>query len=283
VGRDWPIPSYLSQGNTVAKSVSVRLESITKVYKEVSDILERGPGIRALDNVSLEIENGETMSILGPSGCGKSTLLKVIAGLESVEKGGAVYYKDKDVTTMPPGDRGVGMVFQDFALYPNYKSKGNLSFSFWIRKVAQDKIDERVKETSKIMGIGFNKLLGRMPTTLSGGEQQRVAIGRCIVRHPTIFLMDEPISNLDAKLRVKTRGEIKRLLSQFNITTVYVTHDQTEAISMGDRIAVMKEGEIVQVGMYDELCSGPINRFVADFVAKPSVNFFKGTKVEYRG
>lgn len=264
----------------MAKSVSVRLENVTKIYKEVSDLLERGPGIKALDCLNLEIRNGETMSILGPSGCGKSTLLKVIAGLESVS--GLVYYGDRDVTTMSPGDRGVGMVFQDYALYPNYKSKGNLSFFFWIRKVSQDRIDERVRETSRILGVGFDKLLGRMPTTLSGGEQQRVAIGRCIVRHPTIFLMDEPISNLDAKLRVKTRAKIKWLLTQFDITTVYVTHDQTEAISMGDRIAVMREGRIVQVGTYDELCSDPVDQFVSGFMAKP-VNFFKGTKVVCRG
>lgn len=259
----------------MTRSVRVRLEKVTKIYKKKSDILERGPGIKALDNMSLEIESGETMSILGPSGCGKSTLLKVIAGLESVEEG-AIYYGDKDVTLLPPRERGVGMVFQDYALYPNYKSKGNLSFFFWVRKTSQNKIDERVEETSRIMGVGFDKLLGRMPTTLSGGEQQRVAIGRCIVRHPTIFLMDEPISNLDAKLRVKTRGEIKRLLVKFDITTVYVTHDQTEAISIGDRVAVMKEGNIVQVGTYDELYYHPINRFVAGFVGKPPMNFFEG-------
>jgi len=260
----------------MTKSVSVHLENITKIYKEMSDILERSPGIEALDNMSLEIGCGETISVVGPSGCGKSTLLKVIAGLESVEEGGAIFYGDKDVTTVSPGDRGVGMVFQDYALYPNYKSKGNLSFFFWVHKAPQDRIDERVKETSRIMGIGFDKLLGRMPTTLSGGEQQRVAIGRCIVRHPTIFLMDEPISNLDAKLRVKTRGEIKRLLVKFGITTVYVTHDQTEAISMGDKIAVMEKGKIIQVGIYDELYYHPINRFVAGFVGKPPMNFFEG-------
>jgi len=216
-------------------SIGVRLENVTKIYKDASDIFERGPGIKALDCLNLQIRNGETMSILGPSGCGKSTLLKIIAGLESVETGGSVYYGDKDVTAISPGDRGVGMVFQDYALYPNYKSKGNLSFFFWIRKAPQDRIDERVRETSRILGVGFDELLGRMPKTLSGGEQQRVAIGRCIVRHPAIFLMDEPISNLDAKLRVKTRAEIKWLLTQFDITTVYVTHDQTEAISMGDK------------------------------------------------
>ena len=258
------------------KSVNVYLKNITKIYKEKSDILERGPGVKALDNMSLEIESGKTMSILGPSGCGKSTLLKVIAGLESIEEGGSVFYGDKDVTTMSPGDRGVGMVFQDYALYPNYKSKGNLSFFFWVHKAPQDKIDERVRETSRILGVGFDKLLGRMPATLSGGQQQRVAIGRCIVRHPSIFLMDEPISNLDARLRVKTRGEIKGLLTKFGITTVYVTHDQIEAISMGDRIAVMEKGKIIQVGMYDELYYHPVNRFVAGFVGRPSMNFFEG-------
>ena len=259
------------------KSVSVRLENVTKIYysKEKLNILGKDSGAKALDDVSLEIKSGETMSILGPSGCGKSTLLKVIAGLESVEEG-AVCYDNKDVTDMPPKDRGIGMVFQNYALYPNYKSKGNLSFFFWIRRSSQEEIDERVNETSRIMGMGFDKLLGRVPTTLSGGEQQRVAIGRCIVRYPTIFLMDEPISNLDAKLRARTRGEIKRLLMRFAITTVYVTHDQTEAIAMGDRIAVMRKGKIIQVGTYDEIYDYPASRFVAEFIGKPPMNFFEG-------
>lgn len=252
---------------------SVYLENINKVYKET--LLERDMGNKALNGISLEIKDGETMSVLGPSGCGKTTLLKVIAGLESIEEG-SVYYNRENVTALPPRDRGIGMVFQDYALYPNYKSKGNLSFFFWVHKAPQDKIDERVRETSRILGVGFDKLLGRMPTTLSGGQQQRVAIGRCIVRHPTIFLMDEPISNLDAKLRVKTRGEIKRLLMKFGISTVYVTHDQTEAISMGDRIAVMRRGKIIQVGTYNEIYNYPINRFVAEFIGKPPMNFFEG-------
>lgn len=263
------------------KSVSVRLENVTKIYysKEKLNILGKDSGTRALDNVSLEIKRGETMAILGPSGCGKSTLLRIIAGLESVEEG-AVYYDDKDVTDMPPKDRGIGMVFQNYALYPNYKSKGNLSFFFWVHKRSEEEIDERVKETSRIMGMGFDRLLGRMPTTLSGGEQQRVAIGRCIVRYPTIFLMDEPISNLDAKLRVRTRGEIKKLLMKFAITTVYVTHDQVEAIAMGDRITVMRKGKIIQVGTYDEIYTHPVNRFVAEFVGKPPMNFFEGEVCE---
>ena len=259
------------------KNVSVHLKNVTKIYysKEKLNILGKESGNKALDNVDLEIKNGETMAILGPSGCGKSTLLRVVAGLESVEEG-AIYYDDKDVTDMPPKDRGIGMVFQNYALYPNYKSKGNLSFFFWVHKRSEEEIDERVKETSRIMGMGFDRLLGRLPTTLSGGEQQRVAIGRCIVRYPTIFLMDEPISNLDAKLRVRTRGEIKKLLMKFAITTVYVTHDQVEAIAMGDRITVMKKGKIIQVGTFDEIYTHPVNRFVAEFVGKPPMNFFEG-------
>lgn len=249
----------------MGKSISVYLKNITKLYGDN----------KALDNVNLEVKKGEVLSILGPSGCGKSTLLNVIAGLEPIEEG-VVYYNNKNMTDVLSKDRGIGMVFQGYALYPNYKSKGNLSFFFWIHKSPEEEIDKRVKETSKIMGVGFDKLLGRFPKTLSGGEQQRVAIGRCIVRHPTIFLMDEPISNLDAKLRVKTRGEIKWLLMKFGITTVYVTHDQTEAISMGDRIAVMKEGKIVQMGTYDELYYHPANRFVAGFVGSPPMNFFEG-------
>lgn len=247
------------------KNIDIRLRDVSKRYD----------GIIALDNMSLKIKSGETMSILGPSGCGKSSLLRVIAGLESIQKG-RVYYNNKNMANVLPKDRGIGMVFQGYALYPNYKSKGNLSFFFWVRKSPEKEINERVKETSRIMGIGFDKLLGRMPTTLSGGEQQRVAIARCIVRYPTIFLMDEPISNLDAKLRIKTRGEIKKLLMDFAITTVYVTHDQTEAISMGDRIAIMKEGRIIQVGTYDDIYERPVNRFVADFVGNPAMNFFKG-------
>ncbi len=259
------------------KNVGVRLENVTKIYysKEKLNIMGKDSGNKALDNASLEIKNGETMAILGPSGCGKSTLLRVVAGLESVEEG-AIYYDDKDVTDMPPKDRGIGMVFQNYALYPNYKSKGNLSFFFWVHKRSEEEIDERVKETSRIMGMGFDRLLGRMPTTLSGGEQQRVAIGRCIVRYPSIFLMDEPISNLDAKLRARTRGEIKKLLMKFAITTVYVTHDQIEAIAMGDRITVMKKGKIIQVGTFDEIYTYPANRFVAEFVGKPPMNFFEG-------
>jgi len=259
------------------KNVSVRLENVTKIYysKEKLNILGKDLGNKALDNASLEIKNGETMAILGPSGCGKSTLLRVVAGLESVEEG-AIYYDDKDVTDMPPKDRGIGMVFQNYALYPNYKSKGNLSFFFWVHKRSEEEIDERVKETSRIMGMGFDRLLGRMPTTLSGGEQQRVAIGRCIVRYPTIFLMDEPISNLDAKLRVRTRGEIKKLLMKFAITTIYVTHDQVEAIAMGDRITVMRKGRIIQVGTFDDIYTHPASRFVAEFVGKPPMNFFEG-------
>lgn len=257
----------------MAERVSARLENITKIYKET--LLEKDSKQKALNGVSLEIKNGEAISILGPSGCGKTTLLKVIAGLESVNEG-KIYYDERDVTKLSPRDRRVGMVFQDYALYPNYKSKGNLSFFFWIRKSSKEEIDKRVAETSRIMGIGFDQLLGRMPATLSGGEQQRVAIGRCIVRYPTIFLMDEPVSNLDARLRIKTRSEIKRLLTKFDITTVYVTHDQTEAVAMGDRIAVMREGKIVQVGTYDEIYNCPINRFVAEFIGKPAMNFFEG-------
>lgn len=256
------------------QSVRMRLEKVTKQYKG-SGLLEKTPGVRALESLDLEVKSGETMSILGPSGCGKSTLLKVVAGLESVDEG-QVFFNDTDVTALPPKERGVGMVFQDYALYPNYRSKGNLSFYFWVRRASQEEIDKRVRITSSIMGIGFNKLLDRKTTTLSGGEQQRVAIGRCIVRYPTIFLMDEPISNLDARLRVKTRGEIKRLLMKFGITTVYVTHDQTEAISMGDRIALMKEGKIAQIGTYDEVYSYPVDKFVAGFVGKPPMNFYEG-------
>lgn len=225
--------------------------------------------------MDLYIPEGKTLSVIGPSGCGKTTLLKVIAGLENPDSGN-IYFNDKLVNDLSPSDRGIGMVFQNYALYPHYKARGNLSFYFWIRKRPEEEIDERIKETAKILGVGFEELLPRKPKTLSGGEQQRVAVGRCIVRNPTLMLMDEPLSNLDAKLRVITRTEIKKLLIRFQVTTVYVTHDQKEAFALGDLIAVMHQGRILQVGTYEELTENPVNTFVASFVGDPSMNLFKG-------
>ncbi len=231
--------------------------------------------IQALDHVDLTIGDGETIAVVGPSGCGKSTLLRVIAGLESPDSG-RVYYDDQDVTDIAPKDRGIGIVFQNYALYPHMESKRNLAFFFQMHKRERE-VDERVKIVSEILGVGFDHLLDRKPPTLSGGQRQRVAIGRCIIRDPRLFLFDEPLSNLDAKLRVKTRVEIKRLLARFKITAVYVTHDQVEAIALGDRIVVMRQGKIEQVGTYWEIHDKPVNQFVGGFVGLPPMNLYPAT------
>ena len=253
--------------------VQVLLENIHKTYLGADDPEARKRP--ALDDVSLEIATGETLSVVGPSGCGKSTLLKIVAGLEFPEKG-RVLYNGHDVTRVEPQQRGVGMVFQDYALYPAMKSRGNLQYYFEIRQRTQEQMEQRVREVADMMGVGFEMLLGQMPTTLSGGEQQRVAIARCIGREPTVFLMDEPISNLDAKLRERTRVEIKKMLRQFGISTLYVTHDQQEAIFMGDRIAVLREGKLEQVGTFDDLYFKPVNIFVATFIGAPPMSILQG-------
>ena len=175
------------------------------------------------------------------------------------------------MTALPPQERGVGMVFQDYALYPSMKGKGNLAYYFQVHQRSEAEAEQRTREVAQIMGVGFDLLMGRAPTTLSGGEQQRVAIGRCIVRDPTLFLMDEPICNLDAKLRETTRLEMKKLLRKFAITALYVTHDQQEAVFMGDRIAVMRDGGIVQLGSFDDLYYSPANLFVAQFIGSPPI------------
>ncbi|MBZ0296244.1 MAG: ABC transporter ATP-binding protein [Anaerolineae bacterium] len=222
----------------------------------------------ALNNINLTIEDGEILSVVGPSGCGKSTLLKVVAGLEFPDQG-QVLYNGYDVSQVEPQKRGIGMVFQDYALYPTMKGKGNLHYYFEVHQRTEEEMEERVHEIARIMGVGFDLLMGQKTDTLSGGEQQRVAIGRCIVRDPLVFLMDEPISNLDAKLRESTRMEIKKMLRKFKVTTLYVTHDQQEAIFMGDRIVVMRQGNLEQVGSYDDLYYTPSNLFVATFIGAP--------------
>ncbi len=236
----------------------------------------RGAGpVKALDDLSLTVHDGETLAIVGPSGCGKSTLLRVVAGLEPLD-GGRVLYNGQDMVDVKPRDRGIGMVFQNYALYPHMKSEGNLGFFFRVRHRPDEEMMERIRITSEIMGIGFEQLLARKPGTLSGGQQQRVAIGRCIVRDPSLFLFDEPLSNLDAKLRTATRIEIKRLLHRFHITAIYVTHDQTEAITLGDRIAVMRAGRIEQLGTYQEIVGDPSTSFVAGFLGLPPMNLLPG-------
>ena len=236
---------------------------------------ETTSGIRALDHVNLTIPNGRTFVIVGPSGCGKSTLLRVVSGLVN-DHSGQVLYDGDDVRSIPPKDRQIGMVFQNYALYPNFNNEGNLSFFFQMHKVSDEETRERIRYTSELMGIGFKELLPRRPGTLSGGEKQRVAIARAIVRAPRLLLFDEPLSSLDAKLRVQTRTEIKRLLRRFSITTLYVTHDQVEAIALADQIVVMHAGGIEQTGTYQQLMDDPVNVFVAGFLGLPPMNLFSG-------
>ncbi len=223
----------------------------------------------ALAGVNLFIPDGTSMVLLGPSGCGKTTLLRCIAGLEGYE--GDILYDGQNVVDLPPKDRGIGIVFQNYALYPNFEGKGNLGFFFRLRK-REAEIDDRVRQTAEVMGLGFEALLDRMPKTLSGGQKQRVAIARAICRDPKLLLFDEPLSSLDAKLRSDTRLQIRRLISRFAVTTVYVTHDQSEATLMGDQLAIMDKGQIVQVGTYRELYDHPANVFVAGFLGAPPMN-----------
>ncbi|MDF1514307.1 MAG: ABC transporter ATP-binding protein [Anaerolineae bacterium] len=229
--------------------------------------------VLALNNVDFHVPDGQTTVVVGPSGCGKSTLLRTIAGL--IDYQGDVYYNDRLMNDIPVKDRRIGMVFQNYALYPHFYGHGNLSFFFKVNKAPDAEAEERIRYTSEMMGIGFSDLLKRKPGTLSGGQQQRVAIGRAIVRKPDLFLFDEPLSNLDAKLRAQTRVEIKRLLHRFNITSVYVTHDQSEALALGDEIAVMRNGRIEQVGTYQHIISHPVNQFVAGFLGLPPMNIFE--------
>jgi ABC-type sugar transport system ATPase subunit len=236
---------------------------------------QSGKGVLALDHVNLTIPNGRTFVVVGPSGCGKSTLLRVIAGL-SKEYSGQVLFDGEDVKNTEPRGREIGMVFQGFALYPNFNGQGNLSFFFRVNKISDEKTRERIQYTSDLMGIGFDELLPRKIGTLSGGEKQRVAIARAIVRAPRVLLLDEPLSNLDAKLRVQTRTEIKRLLRRFSITSLYVTHDQVEAIALADQIVVMHQGRIEQVGTYQDIMDHPVNAFVAGFLGMPPMSLLSG-------
>lgn len=249
---------------------SVTLENVVKYYYPSVGAADPKP-VKGLNNINMHIAEGETVSVVGPSGCGKSTLLKVIAGLEFADEG-RVLYNDFDVTKITPQDRGVGMVFQDYALYPTKEGKNNMSYYFEVHHRSEEEKEQRLRETSELMGIGFDMLMGRQVDTLSGGEKQRVGIARAIVREPNVFLMDEPISNLDAKLRERTRTEIRRLLKKFGITTLYVTHDQQEAIFMGDRIAVMRAGSLEQIGTFDELYYAPANLFVATLIGTPPIS-----------
>ena len=226
----------------------------------------------AVDQLSLEIADGEFLVLVGPSGCGKSTSLRMLAGLEDVNSG-RILIGDRDVTDVSPKDRDIAMVFQNYALYPHMSVADNMGFALKIAGEPKDVIRKRVEEAAKILDL--TPYLDRKPKALSGGQRQRVAMGRAIVREPQVFLMDEPLSNLDAKLRVQTRTQIAALQRNLGITTVYVTHDQTEALTMGDRIAVLKDGLLQQVGTPDEMYRSPANAFVAGFIGSPAMNLGK--------
>jgi multiple sugar transport system ATP-binding protein len=227
----------------------------------------------ALQNFSLAIEDGEFVVLVGPSGCGKTTALRMVAGLEDIDEG-EIYIGDQLVNDLAPKDRNVAMVFQNYALYPHMNVYRNIAFGLKLRKLPTDEIEQRVNKAAKILGI--DQLLNRKPKQLSGGQMQRVAVGRAIVRDPHVFLFDEPLSNLDAKLRAQMREELVKLHQELRATMIYVTHDQVEAMTMGDRIVVMKDGLIQQVGKPLELYETPLNIFVAGFIGSPVMNFFEG-------
>ncbi|MGI8872194.1 MAG: ABC transporter ATP-binding protein [Candidatus Limnocylindria bacterium] len=229
-----------------------------------------GPEVVAVNDLNLEIQDGEFLVLVGPSGCGKTTALRCVAGLEEITDG-QLRIGDRVVNDVAPKDRDIAMVFQSYALYPHMSVFDNLAFGLKLRKTPKDQIKRRVDEAAKILGL--ERLLDRKPKALSGGQRQRVALGRAIVREPEVFLMDEPLSNLDAKLRVETRANIARLHQRLETTTVYVTHDQVEAMTMGDRIAVMRDGLLQQVGSPQDLYEHPVNIFVAGFIGSPSMNF----------
>src|SRR5579864_4541345 len=227
-------------------------------------------GVKAVDDLSLAVKDGEFMVFVGPSGCGKSTALRSIAGLEEIT-GGTIQIGDRIVNDLPPKDRDIAMVFQNYALYPHMTVEQNLAFGLQLRKTPKDEIKRRVDDAARMLGL--EQYLKRKPGQLSGGQRQRVAMGRAIVREPQAFLMDEPLSNLDAKLRVETRAQIIKLHHRLRTTTIYVTHDQTEAMTMGDRIAVMRDGILQQLDTPQGLYEAPVNLFVAGFIGSPAMNF----------
>lgn len=247
---------------------------MASVAVEVAGVSKLFGGKPVLDKVNLRAAAGDTVAILGPSGCGKTTLLRILAGLESPDQG-TVTFDGQDVTRIPARDRGIGMVFQNYALYPHMDAQRILGFFFTVRQ-REPEIEARIPHVCEIMGADFAGLLKRRPNQLSGGQQQRVAIGRCIIRDPRVFLFDEPLSSLDAKLRAQTRVEIRRLLRRFQITSFYVTHDQSEASAICDRLAVMRHGRIEQTGTFREVYDRPASTFVAGFVGTPPMNLLEG-------
>lgn len=240
------------------------LKNLNKIYDN---------GVQAVFDFNMTIRDKEFIVFVGPSGCGKSTTLRMIAGLEEITSG-ELYIDDKLMNEVPPKDRDIAMVFQSYALYPHMSVYDNMAFSLKLRKKPKSEIEERVKEVAQILGL--EQYLNRKPRALSGGQRQRVALGRAIVRNPKVFLMDEPLSNLDAKLRVQMRSEIIKIHKRVNATTIYVTHDQVEAMTMADRIVVMKDGYVQQIGAPKELYNHPDNKFVAGFIGAPAMNFIDG-------
>jgi multiple sugar transport system ATP-binding protein len=240
---------------------TVTFERVTKRYR---------PDVTAVDDLDLQVEEGELLILVGPSGCGKTTTLRCVAGLEAIDQG-VVRIGDRVINNVAPKDRNVAMVFQSYALYPHMSVRGNLSFGLEALRTSKAEVERRVRQTAGILDL--EPLLDRKPHALSDGQRQRVALGRAIVREPAVFLMDEPLSNLDANLRVQMRAEILRLQRQLGVTTIYVTHDQVEAMTMGERIAVMSDGVLQQVGTPHELYDSPVNVFVAAFIGSPAMNF----------
>ncbi len=248
---------------------NVLIENLVKIYPGSG-----GPDVKVVHGINLEIRDREFMVLVGPSGCGKSTTLRMVAGLEEIS-GGAISIDGRVVNNVLPKDRDIAMVFQNYALYPHMTVYDNMAFGLKLRKYPDVEIDARVREASAMLGL--DAYLDRKPKALSGGQRQRVAVGRAIVRKPKVFLFDEPLSNLDAKMRVSTRTEISKLHARLGATMIYVTHDQVEAMTMGDRICVMKDGHIMQVATPLELYNRPANLFVAGFIGSPPMNFFRGT------